>query len=257
MMDDKAWARARCDEVIRTCRVTAVDGTTLFTPDGVGHYGALWTRDFAYLVERGGELLSQTDIRAAIRILIAGQRDDGAVPDRVNCNLVPIYHPGGVGNPLGRGPALDNGMFLVSLVYHFHKLSSDSDFVSEALPSLRRALAFVPRNRNLVFNDPQQPSCTYGFQDTVAKGGHDLFCSLLFIVACRQMVVLDPAAAAEWSAQASATEASLWLLWDETRGVYLAASEICRQIDIWGNAFLVAHGIGDATRRQRVARYLA
>ncbi len=38
--DIRSWSRAKCEEVIHTCRITAVDGTTLFTPDGVGHYGA-------------------------------------------------------------------------------------------------------------------------------------------------------------------------------------------------------------------------
>ena len=96
MADPRLWAREKCEEVARTCRVTAVDGTVLFTPDGVGHYGALWTRDFAYLVEHGGEFLVQEEVRAAIQTLIEGQRADGATPDRVNGNLVPIYHPGGV-----------------------------------------------------------------------------------------------------------------------------------------------------------------
>jgi hypothetical protein len=253
----RAWVRARCKEVVDTCRVTAIDGTTLFTPDGIGHYGALWTRDFAYLVEHGGEFLRQDEVRAAIEVLLAGQRADGAIPDRVNRNLVPIYHPGPLLHPMGAGPALDNGMFMVALVYHYHKQFHDPQFVRGAVPSLRRALSFVPLNRALVFNDPQLPSCTYGFQDTVAKGGHDLFCSLLYVAACRQMAELDSASMDEWRERAAATEDGLWLLWDETSGLYLAADELCRQIDVWGNAFVVAHRMGDAARRARAAQALA
>ncbi len=253
----RAWARARCEEVIRSCRVTAVDGTTLFTPDGVGHYDALWTRDFAYLVEHGGEFLQQDEVRAAIEVLLAGQRADGAIPDRVNRHLVPIQYPGAVQHPMGAGPALDNAMFMVAAVYHYHRHFADPEFVSTAVPALHRALAWVPLNRGLVFNDPQRPSCTYGFQDTVAKGGHDLFCSLLYVVAGRQMAELHPPSAGEWRERAAAVEESLWLLWDDVQGVYLAADEICRQVDIWGNAFAVAHAIGDLERRQRVAHYLA
>jgi hypothetical protein len=250
-------ARQRCEEVVRTCRVAAVDGTTLFTPDGIGHYGALWTRDFAYLVDHGGEFLDAGETRAAIDVLLAGQRADGAVPDRVDRQLVPIFHPGGIGNPLGAGPALDNPMFLVSLVARHHRRHGDDELRQAALPALRRALAWVPRNRGLVFNDAQRPSCTYGFQDTVAKGGHDLFCTLLFVVACRQMADLDPADGAAWRERAAEAEAGLWLLWDDEQGAWLAASEICRQIDVWGNAFAVAHGIGPADSRQRAARWLA
>ncbi|NKB66785.1 MAG: hypothetical protein GKR89_06980 [Candidatus Latescibacteria bacterium] len=253
----ESWVQTKCADVIDRCRVTAVDGTTLFTPDGVGHYGALWTRDFAYLVEHGHEFLRSEDVRAAIQVLLAGQRADGAIPDRVNRNLVPLYHPGAVDNPLGVLPALDNGMFMVSLVYHYHYHFGDGDFVRSLLPGLRRGLEFIPRNRGLVFNDAQRPSCTYGFQDTVGKGGHDLFCSLLYIIACRQMGTLDPAAAEQWRARAAQTEAGLVLLWDEEGGFYRAASEVCRQFDVWGNAFAVAHGLGSAQSRQRAAYTLA
>lgn len=128
--DIQSWARAKCEEVVHTCRLTAVDGATLFTPDGVGHYGAQWTRDFAYLVEHGGEFLEQ-------------------------------------------------------------------------------------------------------------------------------MAELESSAADEWLGRAKETEDGLWLLWEDERGVYLAANEICRQVDVWGNAFLVAHGIGNARRRARTAQYLA
>lgn len=276
--DMQTWAPTKCEEVVHTCRVTAVDGTVLFTPDGVGHYGAQWTRDFAYLVEHGGEFLAQDEVRAAIDAQLAGQRADGAVPDRVNVNLVPIYHAGAVkgainagesltmlqeGNPkalhgpMGPVPTLDNPMFLVSLVYHYHRHFDDAAFVQEALPALRRGLDWVPRNRALVFNDAQRPASPYGFHDNVAMGGHLLFCSLLYVLACRQMAELEPAAAHEWLARAAEAEDNLCLLWDEDRGVYLAANEICRQVDVWGNAVLVAQDIGDAGRCERVARYLA
>ena len=277
-IDACAWAAAKCEEVVRTCRVPAVDGTVLFTPDGVGHYGALWTRDFAYLVEHGGEFLEQTEVRAAIRVLLAGQRADGAVPDRVDTRLVPIYFPGALRGPIhlrealdlleeknrralhgpmGAGPALDNPMFMVALVYHYHQRFSDRALVTETLPALRRALNFVPLNRGLLFNDAQRPSCTYGFQDNMAKGGHDLFCSLLYVVACRQMAELDPSAAEHWQNRAALAESNLWLLWDDEPGAYLAANEVCRQVDVWGNAYAVAHGVGDPVRRERAARYLA
>lgn len=273
-----SWARAKCEEVVHTCRLTAVDGTTLFTPDGVGHYGAQWTRDFAYLVEHGGEFLEKNEVRAAIEAQLAGQRADGVVPDRVDAHLVPIYYAGAVRGalnageslamlqendpkalhgPMGAIPTLDNPMFMVSLVYHYQRHFDDAAFVRAALPALRKGLDWVPRNRGLVFNDAQRPASPYGFHDNVAMGGHLLFCSLLYVLACRQMAELEPAAAHEWLGREATVEDNLWLLWDEDRGVYLAANEICRQVDVWGNALLVANDIGDPVRRERVARYLA
>lgn len=46
--------------------------------------------------------------------------------------------------PMGAGPALDNPMFMVALIYHYHRHFADSGFVQTALPALRRALDFVP-----------------------------------------------------------------------------------------------------------------
>jgi hypothetical protein len=205
-------------------------------------------------------------VLAAIKVLLAGQSADGSIPDRVNTRLVPIYFPGALKGainaaealtmlqdkdpralhgPMGAGPALDNPMFMVALVYNYHRFFNDDVFVAYALPALRRSLNFVPINRGLVFNDPQRPSCTYGFQDNIAKGGHDLFCTLLYVIACRQMEELEPSEAMHWHDRAAAAEENLWLLWDEEHGAYLAADEVCRQVDVWGNAFLVAQGIGD------------
>lgn len=267
--DIKSWARTTCQEVVRTSRIIAMDGTILFTPDGVGHYGAQWTRDFAYLVEHGAAFLDRQEVRKAIEVQLAGQRADGAVPDRMNAHLVPFYFPGDVSSAthvLGNGqntsgsigavPALDNPMFLVSLVYYYHRHFSDAEFVQAVLPALRRGLDWLPLNRALVFNDSQRPSSTYGFQDTVAKGGHDLFCSLLHVIACRQMAELEPSKTVYWRDRAASTEENLGILWDDERGAYLAASEVCRQVDVWGNAFAVAHGIGDSARRKRVAQFL-
>lgn len=255
-MDLVAWARGKCEEVIKTCQVVAVDGTVLFTPDGVGHYPALWTRDFAYLLEHGIEFLTQEQAREAVRTLLEGQRQDGAIPDRVNHHLVPFFQPGGITDPVGHGPALDNGMFMVALVYYYHRHFQDAAFVGQAVPALRRALNYIPRHRGLVINDTQQSCSTYGFQDCVGKGGHDLFCSLLWVVACRHMAELDVANDTDWLSCAATTEEALNILWDKSEGAYLAADEVCRQVDVWGNAFAVAHQIGPKDKLAQISEYL-
>ena len=63
---DVTWLTAQTRELLRGCQVRANDGTSLYTPDGHGNYRALWTRDFAYLVESAGELIPPTDIRACL-----------------------------------------------------------------------------------------------------------------------------------------------------------------------------------------------
>ena len=66
------------------CQITAYDGTLLYTPDGVGNYSALWTRDFTYLVTNAWDLLPVHHVKAFVNYLLMGQRDDGCVPDRVD-----------------------------------------------------------------------------------------------------------------------------------------------------------------------------
>ena len=87
MTDDAAnmreWIQSTCEQVLHSCRRVAVDGTILFTPDGEGHYGALWTRDFAYLVQTGGHLLERGEMQSAIRLLLDAVRRDGAAHDVV------------------------------------------------------------------------------------------------------------------------------------------------------------------------------
>jgi hypothetical protein len=113
-----AWLETQARQEIAGCRVTASDGTVLLTPDGLGHYGALWTRDFAYVVENAYYLLRPDEVRAAIRYLLGGQRSDGCIPDRMQVDGQAVYSAGPPGAPLG-DPPTDNAQFMVSLVHRY------------------------------------------------------------------------------------------------------------------------------------------
>jgi hypothetical protein len=67
-----AWLEEKTRELLRGSRVAASDGTVLYTPDGKGNYRALWTRDFAYMVEGAGDLLPSK--RNATRTAPTGRR---------------------------------------------------------------------------------------------------------------------------------------------------------------------------------------
>ena len=55
--NDITWLRHATEKQLQGCRIRATNGQWLFTPDGVGSYRALWTRDFAYMVEYDSEAL--------------------------------------------------------------------------------------------------------------------------------------------------------------------------------------------------------
>jgi len=259
--EDAEWLRQATIRQLNGCRLRADDGTILFTPDGSGHYRALWTRDFAYMVRNAGDLIEPDLIRPAIEFLLRGQRPDGCMPDRVTTSGKPVYAPGSETSPLA-DHALDNGPFMALLVCGYVRQSGDRAFFRRHEPDLRRGLDFVRRAGNgLVYNDPDRPQCPYGFTDTVAKTGHLLFTSLLYAqaclemeTACRETACGDPV---EYARRAEQIRRGVMILWDETAGMFLAADRDCRQPDVWGSALAVDLDLAGPPQSRRIIEFLA
>ncbi len=259
-MEKFAWLRVAADRQLEGCQIQAHDGTSLFTPDGIGNYRALWTRDFAFMVEYAGDLLEDREVHEAVRYLLHGQRPDGCMPDRVREDGVAVYSPGGESNPIN-DHAKDNGPFMAKLVILDVNRRGDLSFFSEVEGAIERGMDFLKRSpTGLVWNDPNDPQSPFGFTDTIAKSGDLLFSSLLYWEACNDLADLcrrsGAGDAAKYRKQARRIRSSLDTLWDEDSGMFFAASEDCRQIDIWGSAYAVY--VGAASRRQsaRIAEYL-
>jgi hypothetical protein len=244
-------------QVVRAARRTAADGTPVYLPDGVARYTAVWVRDFAAMAEAGPGLVPDADLEAGIRWLLARQRpEDGAMPDRVGLDGAASYHV------LGDRPPTDNPAFMVALVAEQHRRTGSTALFGEVAPALGRGLASVPRDDSgLVVVDPAQPHSSYGFTDSVAKTGRELFTSLLFAQAAGRMGDLyaaagDAAQAEAWRAEAGKVRGALGALYDEPSGMFLAASDDGRVIDVWGSAFAVAAGLVDDARADRIATWL-
>jgi hypothetical protein len=259
-----AWLADKTRELLAGCRVRADDGTWLFTPDGKGNYRALWTRDFAYMVENAGDLMPRAEVEACLRYLIKGIRADGAAPDRVQPDAVAVYVGGDLAHPLGQ-PNLDNPLFLVVAVdEHLKRLprrQAPARF-REWAASLDQAMDWVPRSASgLVWNDPAQPHSPYGFTDTVGKTGELFFESLLYWTACRRLAEWhrrwgDSGRATEYRQRADAIARNLGTLWDEKAGAFLAATKDCRQLDVWGNAYAIWLDFPLRDQRKRVLHFL-
>jgi len=259
--DDIAWLEAEARRQLAGCVIEAHDGTPLCTPDGQGHYAALWTRDFAYMVENAPDLIPPENVRSCILYLLAGQREDGCIPDRVQADGLPVYSAGPVGEPLG-DPPTDNSQFMIKLVADYVRATGDLDFFRGVAGKLVRAMDFTPRSgRGLIMIDPGRPHSPYGFTDTIAKTGELLFSSLLYWEASRELAALfektgDSARVVDFGAKAGAIERNLGSLWDEKAGMFLAASADCRQIDIWGNAYAVYARFPLGPKKERIINYL-
>jgi len=229
-------------ELIAACRKTAYDGTVLFTPDGVGNYDALWTRDFGYMVEYCGDLMDPEEIRGCIEYTIARQRDDGWMPDRSELGGDAVYAAGAKGMPVGRAN-LDNTPFLIFAVYfYFQHISSAlaADSFGMWKDALDRGMRCIPVGEDgLVWNDPADPHSPYGFTDTVCKTGCLFMESVLFWRACRMMEQMhrsygDFHMSVDYGSAADKIEKHIVKLFDPEAGVFVAADGFCRQTDVWG-----------------------
>ena len=61
-------------DLLKNCKVTTTNGITIFTPDGVSSYNALWLRDFSYMVEYAGDCISNDEIIGCIQYAIDHSR---------------------------------------------------------------------------------------------------------------------------------------------------------------------------------------
>lgn len=254
------WMKEATLQQLKGCRVQGAGGTWIHTPDGVGNYKALWTRDSYYMVEYAGDLMDPPEIKASINYLLNGQRDDGCMPDRVNAAGVPVYSPGAPNKPMA-DHALDNGPFMAMLVSSYVNQYNDHEFFKEVEPKLRLGLDHTRlKESGLVYNDPKNPQCVYGFTDIVKKTGNLLFSSLLYYKACIEMEALsrknecgNPGIYKKRHEYISQTISKLW---DESSGMFWAADIDCKQIDIWGSAYAVEVGITSQEQMESITKYL-
>ena len=253
-----SWLENETKRQIEGCKKSAFDGTMLYTPDGKGHYNALWTRDFSYMVENAADMIPPKEIEGAIRYLFRGQRGDGAMPDRVQIDGLPVYCP--FGDP--PNPATDNPQFMVKLTKDYVELSGKVNFFKEFGFQLARGLDFVTLGRDgLVYIDPNKPHSPYGFTDCIAKTGSLLYSSLLYWEACREMAELYAQVGkeddgAKYLERAARIEENIDLLWCSEVGLYYAASVDCRQLDIWGNAYAIYIGFPCGGHRDKICDFL-
>ncbi len=259
-----AWLTETARRLLQGCQTRAQDGTVLYTPDGKAHYAALWTRDFAYMVEHTADLIPQEHLEACIRYIMRGQREDGVVPDRVRPDGVPVYVAGPENSPLGEYN-LDNAMFLViaaDVALERAPTARRKTLFHEWAPALDKGMDTIPLSpHGLVVNSPEKPHSPYGFTDCIGKTGELLMESLLYWVACGKMAKRhqqtgDRKRADAYRARARRIEQNLQRLWDDQLGAFVAASVDCRQMDIWGNAYALAIGFPLGKRKERLQRLL-
>jgi hypothetical protein len=256
------WLQTETKKMIRESRREMPNGIAAFPPQAGSGYEAFWLRDYAYMLEGCPEAFSRKELTDACRVFLEALRADGAGVDCVKFTGEPIYMPGY--GSLGAHPVADGSQFTVAVVWHTFQATHDRELLGQTLDQLLKTMAAVPRNpvTGLVHIKPEGwDRCPYGFTDTVRKQGDELFCSLLFIQACRQLADLLTAAnrpeeAARWRGEAERLIPTIReTFWDEKIGLFRAATIRCKEPDIWGSAFAVYLDVATPDQVQTVARY--
>ena len=229
------------------CVIPSNSGIRLYTPDGMANYPALWTRDFAYMVEYAGDLLADADIQNAIEYLIGGADKNGWIPDRVDQNGCPRYTAGGDDFPAL--PNLDNGSFLIIAADAFlEKLTAPraAELFSWWKEALVKGILCLPTDENGFIENVSTPlHSPYGFTDTIAKSGLLCFETLLLWKAQKALLKRlgkSDALAAELQKNVDSIEKNLTRVFMDESGMLLAATGQCRQIDVWASCLAISIG---------------
>ncbi len=258
-----AWLQARSTRMIRDCRRPTRTGITAFPPQVGSGYEAFWLRDYAYMLEGNSAAFTDREVEEAYRLFLAAQRADGAMVDCVKFDGTPIYMPGF--GTLGRNPVADGSQFAVDVAWWTWRKTHNTALVAATVDQLIRGMRVVPRNpaTGLVHLQPgvEPDRCPYGFTDAIRKQGDELFCSLLFVQASRQLADLlravgRSAEARAWQREARTVAREIRaVFWDPHLGLFQAATLVCRQPDLWGSAFAVHLGVANAKQTRAIAAY--
>jgi len=258
-----AWLEQEAHRIIRASKREMNDSTAAFPPQVGIHYEAFWLRDYEYTLEGSVDSYSDKELTDACRLFVQSMDANGAGVDCVKFDGTPIYKPG-MGT-MGENPVADGSQFTVGVAWHTYQKTKDDMLLKDILDALVKTMNAVPRNpeTKLVHIRPGEPQdrCPYGFTDTIGKEGDELFCSLLYVQACRQLAYLLNAAqreteARKWQEEAThVAEGVRSVFWDAEVGLFRAATITCREHDIWGSAFAVYLGVADADQSQTIAQY--
>jgi len=255
------WFAEESCRVVSNCAARTRSGLKVYEPDGKGVYGAAWLRDFTLMME--GDAVPHGDIAPIVLRFVRAVSPDGFGVDCIKHDETKIYKPGF--GSMGENPGVDGSMFTVGCAYLGWKRTGDAALVSrEVLDTLEKALSAIPHDSatGLVFIDPAKKwdRCAWGFNDQVRKTGCCFMESLLEVEARRRLAEMEDAAGDREKAKRNRAIAGAIAkkadetFWDESAGLYFAATVRNRQHAVWDSAYAVWLGVAPRERADRIAR---
>lgn len=249
-------------KLLQGCVVPSTTGVPMYTPDGKASYGALWTRDFAYMAEYAGDLIPAEDIRQCIEYLLAGENTDGWMPDRVEKDGFVRYAAGDEHFPARAN--LDNGSFLViaaDVYLDMLELEAAKEQFLKWKDGLCRGIDCFPVDERGIIQNVCEPSHSpYGFTDCIRKTGLLSMETLILWRSLKSMVKWDRLcglACDGYERKIESIEGCFGEIFSLDNGMLLAATGDCRQIDVWGSCYAVSIGFPlPAEQKRKIAAWL-
>ncbi|MFA6566818.1 MAG: hypothetical protein WCS96_01270 [Victivallales bacterium] len=251
-----SWLRTKAKEILSLSGHTAYNGARIWTPGYNELYNnRTYPRDFFYMADACGDLLTPDEIRGEIELFLRAQGSDGRIP---NC----VYIDGKTVNWL-----FDNSQFLVNLLYLYVERSGDMTFFLKHYAAFERAMAFLPLHPvvHLVCSRYDGKKM-YGFNDTINIDGCDLFCSLLYYEASKKLSLLfDKGRMYDhreyWDRESARVQSGLKMLYNN-REFYLSCFSPTGQRhvnvkpSVWGSAFSVYIEQSSEIEKQEIGGWL-
>lgn len=242
---------------------------TVGTPQEVGFqpaaaYGALWTRDHAYVLWHNPTLLTAAQRRQFVTYTLSratngseADPDGGTLPahwiaDRISSTGVATYKNAGA----SKLPFMDGIAFVVLALWADWNLTGDLTTYTASKTAIDTCLAEIPRSANgCVYSDPATPSVDYGFTDTVKKTGDMAYGTALQAWAYKMMAEMaGEGGVGAYSTLRAAAESGLATL-RQSSGWYRGSSaNNATRDDVWATALAVAEGLVSGTDRTASAQ---
>jgi len=236
-------------------------------PDGTGNYTTVYCSDYYHALESG--MIPLEEMKTAI--------GDFLIPHYAE-NYLGLRKEGWqhsrIAGPLSKeGWTEENPQFLIKNVYLYFQNSGDLELFKKNKEILETYIkvhpSFFQKENGLIYFekkdvfDPVFRKRGYGFYDTVLLSGYVLFPTLLYWEAYHAIASLfqacgEPEKRNYFLSLADKIQKNIKsVFWDEEKGLLLAATETCRQGDVWGSAYAVCIGIVDEETSIKISQTLA
>ena len=265
---------------LNAAKKTNTDGgsRTVWEPDGVGAYGAAWTRDQSMSMEGYLEYFGANEIKAIAEYFLSKSNlATGEVPDHVGHTGTVYWTPGTANNWGSRAPVDGNTYLLQMFWLHFVKTGSAALYNTHKVALKGLIETGIPYNATTgcVTISDASPFVGFGFYDTVKATGDVLFPSVLAYRAFLQLAELEfalgnTAETVRLHARADTIKnginTTLLNYYDIEFGApnyvrklafYKASTIKCSgQLDMWGTMFAVWSGIPEEGVAKMIASNL-